>query len=165
MQSVKKLTLVFVQSLYLYVENTVGVYRYTVCFLYIFGKTNLIRSLYFRQLFRYVAVVLQRQKFFKLRRVLNPAVAYLVGDEVGKERIGFRHPSSVSDTVGYVGEFFGGYFVVVCENGVFKNIAVQYADAVNGVACRKAEISHSDYSVAHYRVGGDFIPLIGINFP
>ena len=164
-QSVQKLTFVFVQPLDLHVENTVGVHGHAVGFLDIFGKLYLVLLLDCEKFVHRRFIVLEFGKFLQNRRVSQPSCSDFVVYEGRQSGVGFGYPTPVRDAVGHVGELLGSYLIVIGKHRLFKDIAVKLADAVYGMARRKTEISHSDNSVAHYGVGGYLVPLVGINFP
>jgi hypothetical protein len=55
--------------------------------------------------------------------------------------------TSVRDAVGDVGELLGVHAVVVRKDVVFENLAVERADAVDGVRSHKAKICHLHLTV------------------
>lgn len=86
-------------------------------------------------------------KFLQSVGVFEPFVADKLVDKACKARICLRNPSSVRDAVGDVGKLFGVHTIVLREDVVFENVAVERTDAVYRVRSDKAEICHLNLPV------------------
>ena len=82
-QSIQVLPLVFVQTLYLSIENAVGIQNQTALFLDILGETLLVFLLDFPQPFQNGLVVCENVQLFQLAAVFQEAVADLVTQQLG----------------------------------------------------------------------------------
>lgn len=85
MQSIQVPPLVFVQTLYLSIENAVGVQNQTALFLDILGETALVFLLDLPRLFQNGLVVCENVQLLQLSAVFQEAVADLVTRQPGSD--------------------------------------------------------------------------------
>ena len=125
MQSVEKLSLILVQTLYLYVEYRVGIDRKSRRLLNEIGEIHLISTLYFEPLVENVSLSFELFQLLEFVSVLEEGISDKFGDERREPGVGLAQPSAVSDTVGDVGEYARVHLVVIVEHVVFEYLAVQ----------------------------------------
>ena len=115
------LSLVFVETLYLYVEDAVCV-EDDVVLLDILCEFLLGKLLYSKELVEDFLVILELAEIFKLCAVLDELCADSVLEELCERRIGLIQPASVSDTVGNVLEFFRSILIFIVEYRLLDNL-------------------------------------------
>ena len=84
MESVEKLTLVLVQTLYLYIKDGICINDYTVVSLDVFSHTSFVFLFDLGKLFKYGCIILVSHKTFKRIGILYELVAYKLGYEICK---------------------------------------------------------------------------------
>ena len=154
MHDVEHLPLVLVQTLDLDVEEGVRVHVDAVGMGDILGKTQLVVPLDGGQTVQDRLVVGAAHQILQPIGVLGKAVADQFLQQGGQFRVGLAEPAAVGDAVGDVQEPLRRVLVVVVEDGLFEDLGVQGADAVDLVAGGQAEIMHP-----HLVVGDDRHPV------
>ena len=95
------------ETLYLNIEDGVGVYNQTGLCLNVGGKALLVGALGGTHGLKELGVVLKTFKFLQLKGVLQPAVANGLGHELGVGGVGLGKEATVRDAVGLVVELLG----------------------------------------------------------
>ena len=127
------LSLVFVETLYLNVENTVCIEDDARSALDVFCKGFLVFLLYCHELCEDFLVVLELAEILKLCAVLDELGTDGVLQQLCKSGIGLIEPSSVSDSVGDVLELLGSILIFIMEYGVLDYLRVELGNAVYAV--------------------------------
>ena len=109
------LTLIFVETLNLYIENRVGIKLCAGCLLYIISKGFFVAELDFLDFSENLFIVFELSELFELVAVVDEAVTDKLCDVSSKLRVSLAEPSSVSDTVGNIFELVGSNSVVIVE--------------------------------------------------
>ncbi len=156
---VELLTLVFVQTLHLNVENAVYIQLYAGGFLNVLRKALLVAALYLSELFEDALVVREYLELYKLGSILFKPVADTLGKQVGKLRVGLEQPSSVRDTVGDILELVRLVKVLKTENVILDDLRVELGNSVYAVRSRHAEICHMNFALLN---DGHFSHLIAV---
>lgn len=119
------LSLVFVQTLYLNVEDTVCVENDTAFSLDILRKVLLVLLLYVKKFCKESLVVLVSLECGKLCAVLDELRADSLGEEFREVGVRLIEPSSVCNAVCYVLELLGSEAVLIVEYRVLDDLGVE----------------------------------------
>ena len=130
-ERVQKLALVFVQALYLDIENAVGVDSCAIVLCDVLGECGFLRGLYAAEPVKLSGVAGVFLKFFQAGEVGYPAfVAEEVGDLRGKLRVAERYPAARRDTVRLVLEAFRIQLIPLGKRIVLEYLGVDTRNSV-----------------------------------
>ena len=107
MQQIEVLTLVFVQTFDLHVEECIGIDLDAAVFPHKVSKGLLIGTLDRHEAFLKVRVVSKIRKFCETIEIFWPIVAKLLGNEIGEARITGEKPAPRCNPVGHVDQLVG----------------------------------------------------------
>ena len=127
------LSLVFVETLYLNVENAVGIKNNASLILNVFSEMLFISLFNVHKLRKNIFVVLKLSELFKLCAVLDKFSSDSFAEKLCKSGIGLIKPSSVSDAVGNVLEFFRSILVFIVEYRFLDYLGMKLGNAVYAV--------------------------------
>ena len=157
MQDVEELSLVLMQSLYLYIEDGVGVYIDAVVRLDILCKANLVLELDLHELLLRLLVIGVLLQTGDLRKVSDPAVTCMCGYPVCKKRVAVKQESSLGDTVGLVVETLREHLVEVLQRLMLQDLRVQSCNTVYRITCNDRHMRHLYLSVIQNRHLADLV--------
>ena len=135
------------KTLYLNIEDGVGVYNQTGLCLNVGSKALLVGALGGTHGLKELGVVLKLFKLLKLKGVLEPAVANGLGHELGVGGVGLGKEATVRDAVGLVVELLGRQGIEVLEHIVLDDIGVNLGHAVDAVAADHGQVGHANLAV------------------
>ena len=159
MQGIHELTLIFVQTLYLYVKDGIRINDNAVVFFDILGHAFLILLFDSGQLFQYSSIIFIGHKTFKGIGISLEFVTDQFGNQIGQTRIGLVQPTSVGNTIGDILEFFGCDGIEIIKDGVFQNLTVELGNTVDGMACDHSKICHLHDTVIDDGHSADFVAI------
>jgi len=142
------LALVLVHPLDLAVEDGVRVDGLAGALLQISGKVLLVVQLDLVQLLQHGLVVSILVQLAQVGSVVLVAVADGLIQQLAQLRVGGQQPAAVSDAVGHVLERLRLEQVVIVEDAVLDDLAVQLGHAVDAVRGISADVGHADLVVA-----------------
>ena len=107
------------------------------------ARLRLFASLISRQRARNAGSCVSGSSRRSCRQVLDPARADVLRDEIGKQRIGERHPTARRDAVGLVAELLRPQLVEILENVALQKLGVQCGHAIDGMAADAGQVCHA----------------------
>ena len=99
MKDVQKLTLILVQTFYLYIKDGTGIYLDTVVLHDVLSQTHFVLVLDIHKLLLRFLIVSIDFQFVDLRQIRNPVISYMRGHPVRQKRIRMQQESSLGDAV------------------------------------------------------------------
>ena len=115
MKNIEKLTFIFMQSLYLNVENRTGVYFDSVMLADIFRQTNLVLVLDIHKFLLGLLVVRINLQPVNLGKVCNPVRSDMGAHPVCEKRIAVKQETPLGNTVGLVIEFLRHHLIEILK--------------------------------------------------
>ena len=161
---IQVLPLVFVQTLYLYVEDAVRVQKDTALLFNILCEAFLVFLLDFPQLFQNSLVIFKDIELFQFAAVYQELVANLFPQQLGQTRIGLIQPSSVSNTIGNVLELVRGIQIFIMENRFLDDFGVQLRNAVDAVRSHYTQSCHVNLIVLDDGHSGGLCTVAAVAF-
>ena len=151
MQDIQQLSLVFMQSFYLNIEDGIRVHVDAFCFFDIVCQSDLVISLDRHETFTEGCIICIRDQFLQLIQICNPILTDFFTDQVSQFSVGVYQPSSLGDPVCFIVEFFRIQFIEISQFLIFQNFCMQRSYAVYGMAAYDGQISHADLTVSDDR--------------
>ncbi len=157
MQDIKKLTLILVETFYLYVKDRTGIYVDSVMLFDIFRKADFIFIFDLHELASCGVVIYIRFQFRDLGQIRDPAVSDLVCDPVCEQRVPVGKETSLCDAVCLVVELLRHHFIEIPQFLMFQDLRMEFRDAVYGEARDDRHICHAHLTVHEDRHFPHFI--------
>ena len=150
MQDVQELTLVFVDTLDLHVEERVHVDIHALRCLEVLGEAFLVLLLDSHEFLLELGVLRKLFELLEFIEILDPAFADLGGDEFRHSRVCLADPATRRHAVRLVVELFGPQFVEVLEERRLQEVGVERGHAVHGERTHDGEVGHADHLAAAF---------------
>ena len=147
-QRVQVLALILVHTLDLTVKDGVRVDDLTGALGQIVGKAGLVRQLDLVQALENGLVVLKLVQLGQIGSIMLVAVADGLVQQLAQAGVRGQQPAAVSDAVGHVLEGLRLEQVVIVEDAVLDDLAVQLGHAVDAVGGVGADVCHAHLIVA-----------------
>ena len=147
-QRIQVLALVLVHTLDLAVEDGAGVDDLTGALLEVSGKVLLVVQLDLIQTLQDGLVLSELVQLGQVGGVVLVAGADGLVQQLAQLGVGGQQPAAVSDAVGHVLESLGLEQVVVVEDALLDDLAVELGDAVDAVGGVGADVGHAHLIVA-----------------
>ena len=113
MKDVKKLSLVLMKSLNLYIKDRTRIYIDTVVLLNVLGKTYLVLVLNIHEFLLSLLIISINLKLVNLRKVCNPVITNMSCYPVSKKRVTVKKESSLCNTISLVVELIREHLIEV----------------------------------------------------
>ena len=146
-QDVKKLSLVLMETLDLYIKDGSGIHLYPVVILDIFCQTNLVFILDIHELLLSPGVVSIYLKLLHLVQIGDPLGSDVIRYPLCQKGIAMEQKSPLSDAVGLVIELGRIHIIKVLKGLLFKYLRMKCSHAVYGKAGCDCQMSHLDLAV------------------
>ena len=131
MQNIEQLSLVLMQTLYLYIEDGSGIYFDTVVLQNIFCQTYFVLVLDVHEFLLCLLVIRIYLQAGDLRQIGDPVVTYMSRYPVSQQRIRMQQETSLGNTVGLVVEALREHLVEVLQFLLLQNLGMQSCHAVD----------------------------------
>ena len=89
-------------------------------------------------------VIHERFQLPKLIQIGDPLVADVLGNQMGKSRIGAEEPAPGGDAVGFVVEFLRPQFREIPQHLVLQKLGVEFGDAVHRAGAHDGQVGHAN---------------------
>ena len=142
------LALVLVHTLDLAVEDGVGIDDLTGALGQVVGEAGLVLQLDLVQALENGLVVLKLIQLGKVGSVMLVAVADGLIQQLAQAGIGSQQPAAVCDAIGHILEGLRLVQVVIVEDAVLDDLAVQLGHAIDAVGGVGADVGHAHLIVA-----------------
>ena len=162
MKNIHQLTFVLVKSLYLYVENRIGIYFDSIVLQNIFCQTHLILIFNVHELLLSSLVICINFQLRQFRQICDPAVPNVVSDPGCQQRVSMKEETSLCDTVCLVIEFFRVHLIEISQLLLFQDLCVQLSHTVYRIAAGNSQMSHLHLSVIDNGHLADLFLISGI---
>ena len=155
------LTLVFVETFDLHVENRIRVQNNAGVLFHMLSKRFFVVAFDALERFQNTRVVFVFAQLQKLVGVIDKAAADEFFEELRKLGVRLAQPAAVRNPVGDVFKLVGREHIEIVEHGFLEDFAVQRGNAVDGVRGRDAKIRHAYNAVGHNRHTLDLVGVLG----
>ena len=113
MKDVHELSLVFMKTFYLNIEDGSRIDIDAVVLLDVLCKTDLVLVLNIHEFLLALLIIHINRKLFNIGEICDPLISDLIGHPVCKQRVSMKKESSLCDTIGLVVEFLRHHFVEI----------------------------------------------------
>ena len=147
MQNVEKLSLVLMQTLYLYIENRIRVNIDAVMLLNVLGETLLIAELDAEELLLSSLVIHIKLQSGDRRQICHPLFSCMLRYPVCEKRIAVEEETSLGDAVCLIIELLRHHLIKVFQYVCLQDLCMKRSNAVYGVTADDGKVCHADLSV------------------
>ena len=152
------LTFVFVNTLYLDVEQRFRFYCDAGSFLYTGRKALLVLNLHPIPFLLEPRIIRKLFETSELLHVRYPLISDPSGNEISQPRIAYDNPAPRGHAVGYIGKLLRPEFIEITQDRLFEQLGMQSRDAIDGMAAHTGQICHADIPLSVFvnqREAGD----------
>ena len=164
MQDVKQLTLIFMQSLNLYIKDGTGIHLNAVVLQNIFRKTYLVLVLNIHKFLLCLLIIRIYLQFVDLRKVCDPVTAHMCGYPVCKKRVPMKKETSLGDAVCLIIELLRHHLIEILQLLFLQNFCMQSCNTVYRITGCNCQMSHLYLSIIDDCHFADLILVAGIHF-
>ena len=163
MHDIEQLSLVLMQTLYLYIKDKVRAEFDMVMLLDILDQTELVLILDLAELFACLGILCQRGNALDLGQIGDPGIgAQLLCYPVSQKRIAVQEESSLGDAVCLVIELLRHHLIEVAQLTVLEDFSMQSCNTIYGEAAHDRHIGHADLTLVKDGHVLDLAVLVGI---
>ena len=158
-QSIHKLTLILVNSLYLAVKNAVRINFDAFMLLNILSQANLSFVLNTSKFFQDIYVVSVIFKILKKIQIHLPTFTCILVQEQGQGFVCKVYPATLSNTVRLVVETLRIQLVPAMQSRILDNLAMHFCNTINLASYEACNPSHVNSTITEKFIRMDLIPI------
>ena len=151
MKNIQKLTLVFVKSLYLHIEDRTRIYLYTIVLLDVLRQTNLVLILDVHELLAAQLIICINTQLIDMCQVSDPVIPDLLCYPVCKQWISMKKETSLGNTICLIIELLRHHLIEVLKLLILQDLCMKLGNTIYRKACCDCKMCHLNLSVINDR--------------
>ena len=163
MKDVHELSLVFMKTFYLNIEDGSRIDIDAVVLLDVLCKTDLVLVLNIHEFLLALLIIHINRKLFNIGEICDPLISDLVGHPVCKQRVAVKQETSLGNTVCFIIKLLRHHLIEVTKLLFLKDLCVKLRNTVYREAADDCKVSHADLSVVNDRHSADLLVVTRIS--